>query len=161
MKVRFYRWYNAVLTALLSMLGYACSSSEDPLDMYGTPVEYGAPHADYIVKGLVTDEADFPVQGIKTFLKQVDKTEAGTIIFGMYSIQTNETGGYQLEYTGLPQPSIKLIVEDVDGEANGGEFLSDTLDVNFDNATQTGKGDGKWYGGVYEVTQDVKLKKKP
>ena len=93
-------------------------------------------------------------------MKQVDKTEAGTIIFGMDSIQTNETGGYQLEYTGLPQPSIKLIVEDVDGEANGGEFLSDTLDVNFDNATQTGKGDGKWYGGVYEVTQDVKLKKK-
>ena len=93
-------------------------------------------------------------------MKQVDKTEAGTIIFGMDSIQTNETGGYQLEYTGLPQPGIKLIVEDVDGEANGGEFLSDTLDVNFDNATQTGKGDGKWYGGVYEVTQDVKLKKK-
>ena len=126
MKVKFYRWYNAVLTALLSMLGYGCSSDE-PMDMYGTPVEYGAPHADYIVKGMVTDEAETPVQGIKTFLKQVDKTEAGTIIFGMDSIQTNETGGYQLEYTGLPQPSIKLIVEDVDGEANGGEFLSDTL----------------------------------
>jgi putative lipoprotein (rSAM/lipoprotein system) len=78
----------------------------------------------------------------------------------MDSIQTNETGGYQLGYTGLPQTDIKLIVEDVDGEANGGEFLSDTLDVNFDNATQTGKGDGKWYGGVYEITQNVKLKKK-
>ena len=163
MKVRFYRWYNAVLTALLSMLGYGCSSSEEEINvlMYGALVEYGAPHADYIVKGMVTDEAETPVQGIKTFLKQVDKTEAGTIIFGMDSIQTNETGGYQLEYTGLPQPGIKLIVEDVDGEANGGEFLSDTLDVNFDNATQTGKGDGKWYGGVYEITQDVKLKKKP
>ena len=47
MKVRFYRWYNAVLTALLSMLGYGCSSSEDPLDMYGAPVEYGAPHGRY------------------------------------------------------------------------------------------------------------------
>ena len=160
MKVRFYRWYNAVLTVLLSMLGYGCSSSEEDVEMYGTPVEYGAPHSDYIVKGQVTDEADTPVKGVKTFLKQVDKTEAGTITFGMDSIQTNETGGYQLGYTGLPQTDIKLIVEDVDGEANGGEFLSDTLDVNFDNATQTGKGDGKWYGGVYEITQNVKLKKK-
>ena len=159
MKVKFYRWYNAVLTVLLSMLGYGCSSDE-PMDMYGTPVEYGAPHADYIVKGLVTDEAESPVQGIKTSLKQVDKTEAGTIIFGMDSIQTNETGGYQLEYTGLPQPGIKLIVEDVDGEANGGEFLSDTLDVDLIKAVQTKEGDGRWYGGVYEITQDVKLKKK-
>ena len=159
MKVKFYRWYNAVLTVLLSMLGYGCSSDE-PMDMYGTPVEYGAPHADYIVKGLVTDEAESPVQGIKTFLKQVDKTEAGTIIFGMDSIQTNETGGYQLEYTGLPQPGIKLIVEDIDGEANGGEFISDTLDVDFNKAVQTKEGDGRWYGGVYEITQDVKLKKK-
>ena len=161
MKVRFYRWYNAVLTALLSMLGYGCSSSEDPLDMYGTPVEYGAPHADYIVKGLVTDEADFPVQGIKTSLKQVDKTEVGTITFGMDSIQTNETGGYELRYMGLPQTDIKLIVEDVDGEVNGGEFLSDTLDIDFNKAVQTKEGDGRWYGGVYEITQDVKLKKKP
>ena len=40
MKVRFNRWYNAVLTALLSMLGFGCSS-EEPMDMYGPPVEYG------------------------------------------------------------------------------------------------------------------------
>lgn len=160
MKVKFYRWYNAVLTVLLSMLGYGCSSDE-PMDMYGTPVvEYGAPHADYIVKGLVTDEAESPVQGIKTSLKQVDKTEAGTITFGMDSIQTNETGGYRLGYTGLPQTGIKLIVEDIDGEANGGEFISDTLDVDFNKAVQTKEGDGRWYGGVYEITQDVKLKKK-
>ena len=160
MKVKFYRWYNAVLTVLLSMLGYGCSSDE-PMDMYGTPVEYGAPHADYIVKGLVTDEAESPVQGIKTSLREVYQTEKETQLFGMDSIQTNEFGNYQLKYVGMPDIRTKLVIEDIDGEANGGEFLSDTLDVNFDNATQTGKGDGKWYGGVYEITQDVKLKKKP
>jgi hypothetical protein len=53
-----------------------------------------------------------------------------------------------------------LIVEDIDGEANGGEFISDTLDVDFNKAVQTKEGDGRWYGGVYEITQDVKLKKK-
>ena len=161
MKVRFCRWYNAVLTVLLSMLGYGCSSSEEDVEMYGTLVEYGAPHADYIVKGIVTDETGTPVQGIKTSLREVYQTKKETQYFGMDSIQTNEFGNYQLKYVGMPDIRTKLVIEDIDGEANGGEFLSDTLDVNFDNATQTGKGDGKWYGGVYEITQDVKLKKKP
>jgi hypothetical protein len=55
----------------------------------------------------------------------------------------------------------KVIVEDIDGEANGGEFLSDTLDVDYNKAVKTKDGDGKWYLGIYEITQDVKLKKKP
>jgi putative lipoprotein (rSAM/lipoprotein system) len=162
MKVRFYRWYNAVLTVLLSMLGYGCStSSEEDIEMYGVIVaEYGCPHADYIVKGQVTDELGTPVEGIKTSLKQVIKTDAGTITFGIDSIQTNETGDYQLKNIDWPQEDIKLIVEDIDGEANGGEFLSDTLDIDYDKAVKTKEGDGRWYEGVFEVTQDVKLKKK-
>ena len=156
MKVRFYRWYNAVLTALLSMLGYGCSS--DPMremEMYGCPT------ADYIVKGQVTDEVGAPVQGVKTSLKQRIKTDAGTVTFGIDSIQTNETGSYQFKSMDYWAQDIKLIVEDIDGEANGGEFLSDTLDIDFGKAVQTKKGDGEWYGGVFEITQDVKLKKKP
>ena len=70
MKVRFNRWYNAVLTALLSILGFGCSS-EEPMDMYGPPVEYGTPQADFILKGTVTDEIGTPVQGLKTSLKEV------------------------------------------------------------------------------------------
>ena len=156
MKVRFYHWYNAVLTALLSMLGYGCSS--DPMremEMYGCPT------ADYIVKGQVTDEVGAPVQGVKTSLKQRIKTDAGTVTFGIDSIQTNETGSYQFKSMDYWAQDIKLIVEDIDGEANGGEFLSDTLDIDFGKAVQTKKGDGEWYGGVFEITQDVKLKKKP
>jgi putative lipoprotein (rSAM/lipoprotein system) len=171
MKVRFYRWYNAVLTALLSMLGYGCSSDE-PMDMYGTPVEYGTPHADYIVKGLVTDEASTPIQGIKTSLKQTWQTDAGPYVFGIDSIQTNESGIYQLKSNGIPAGQTKLIIEDIaagqtkliiediDGDANGGLFLSDTLDIDYDKAVKTKEGDGRWYGGVYEIIQDVKLKKK-
>ena len=68
MKVRFNRWYNAVLTALLSMLGYSCSS-DDIVDEYGVPVEYGVPTAHFIMKGTVTDEAGTPIQGIKATLK--------------------------------------------------------------------------------------------
>ena len=157
MKVRFNRWYNAVLTALLSMLGYGCSSTEEPLDMYGPPVEYGTPHADYIIKGRVMDESGTPVQGIKTSLRKVDKVRS----YGIDSVQTNVSGNYQLKHTGWQNQYYKVIAKDVDGEANGGEFLSDTLDIDYDKAVKTKDGDGKWYHGIYEITQDVKLKKKP
>ena len=159
MKVRFNRWYNAVLTALLSMLGFSCSLDEP--DEYGsTPVEYGAPHADYILKGTVTDEAGTTIKGIKTSLKEVYQTEEGAHYYGMDSIQTNESGNYQLKYRGMPYDGTKLIVEDIDGEANGGEFLSDTLDIDYNKAVKVGEGDNHWYAGKYEVTTDVKLKKK-
>ena len=159
MKVRFNRWYNAVLTALLSMLGYSCSLDEP--EEYGPNIlEYGCPHADYILKGTVTDEAGTPIQGIKTSLKDVYQTEKETQFFGIDSIQTNESGNYQLKYDGLPDGRTKLVIEDIDGEANGGEFMSDTLDIDYNKAVKISEGDNHWYTGKFEVTTDVKLKKK-
>ena len=160
MKVRFNRWYNAVLTALLSMLGFSCSLDEP--DEYGsTPVEYGTPHADYILKGTVTDEAGTPIKGIKTSLKEISKNDTGTHVFGIDSIQTNESGNYQLKNSGMPYDKrVKLVVEDIDGEANGGEFLNDTLDIDYGKAVEVEEGDHHWYDGKYEVTTDVRLKKK-
>ncbi len=160
MKVRFNRWYNAVLTALLSMLGFSCSLDEP--DEYGsTPVEYGTPHADYILKGTVTDEAGTPIKGIKTSLKEISKDDTGTHVFGIDSIQTNESGNYQLKNSGMPYDKrVKLVVEDIDGEANGGEFLNDTLDIDYGKAVEVEEGDHHWYDGKYEVTTDVRLKKK-
>lgn len=160
MKVRFNRWYNAVLTALLSMLGFSCSLDEP--DEYGsTPVEYGTPHADYILKGTVTDEAGTPIKGIKTSLKEISKNDTGTYVFGIDSIQTNESGNYQLKNSGMPYDKrVKLVVEDIDGEANGGEFLNDTLDIDYGKAVEVEEGDHHWYDGKYEVTTDVRLKKK-
>ena len=57
MKVRFNRWYNAVLSTLLTMLGFgACSDSV---------VEYGTPNADFQIKGQVTYEGGIPIPGIR------------------------------------------------------------------------------------------------
>ena len=159
MKVRFNRWYNAVLTALLSMLGFSCSSDEP--EEYGPVLEYGVPHADYIVKGTVTDETGTPIQGIKTSIKGFYPGVVGVFVEGIDSIQTDASGQYQLKYMGMPHKYFKLIVEDIDGEANGGEFLSDTLDIDFDKAEKAKDGDGHWYEGVYNIPQDIKLKKKP
>ena len=160
MKVRFYRWYNAVLTALLSMLGYGCSSDEP--DMYGTPVaEYGVPYATYMVEGTVTDEANNPIQGIKTSIKGIFPNGDKVYVDAVDSVLSDASGKYQLRYRGMDRPDYKLTVEDTDGEANGGEFLSDTLDIDFGRAVKVKNGDGAWNGGEYQIQQAVKLKKKP
>ena len=160
MKVRFYRWYNAVLTALLSMLGYGCSSDEP--DMYGTPVaEYGVPYATYMVEGTVTDEANNPIQGIKTSIKGIFPNGDKVYVDAVDSVLSDASGKYQLRYRGMDRPDYKLTVEDTDGEANGGEFLSDTLDIEYGKAVKVKNGDGAWNGGEYQIQQAVKLKKKP
>ena len=96
MKVRFNRWYNAVLTALLSMLGYSCSS-DDIVDEYGVPVEYGVPTAHFIMKGTVTDEAGTPIQVIKATLK-VMPYQQPEHAYGIDSTMTDAACKYQIEY---------------------------------------------------------------
>lgn len=157
MKVRFNRWYNAVLTALLALLGYeSCESSEE----YGVPIdilEYGVPSAKFQIKGQVTDEAGTPIQGIKMSLRKT-LTHSGE--FGVDSVQTDVSGKFLLTEMGYIGIDSKLIAEDVDGESNGGEFQSDTLDIDFEKAVLVEEGDGNMKGGTYETYQDIKLKKK-
>jgi putative lipoprotein (rSAM/lipoprotein system) len=157
MKVRFNRWYNAVLTALLTLLGYGCSSSSDDSDveMYGVLASY------YVIQGSVTDEAGKPIQGIKTSLKHVIK-ELNYVVECYDSVQTDVAGQYQLEFSGFHDPNLKLIVEDIDGDANGGTFAPDTLDLDYDKAIRT-EWKSQGFGikdGKYELQIDVKLKKK-
>ena len=159
MKVRFYRWYNAVLTALLSMLGYGCSTSEEP-----APVEYGTPNVDFVIRGTVTDETDTPIQGIKTVWKEMPDNLPDHV-YSVDSTITDVAGKYQIDtrvFAGLLYVlrDHKLIVQDIDGEANGGEFLSDTIDISKIEAKKIGEGDGKWNSGKYEINADFKLKKK-
>jgi len=161
MKVRFNRWYNAVLTALLSIIGYGCSSSDDPeyICMYGTP------HADYQFSGTVTDESGSPVKGIKVSAKNVYRRYDSTLIetYGVDSTLTDSKGKYAVEGEAfLGEHILKLIVEDLDGEANGGNFMNDTIDIDFDNAKKVKEPDKDdyWSDGTFAITQDIKLKKK-
>ena len=156
MKVRFYHWYNAVLTALLGMLGYGCSSETETL------VEYGMPSADYVVKGIVTDEQGTPIEGIKVSTKHVSRDLEAMGIHEAYtidSLQTDAAGRYTLTNGAYYYDNdFKLFVEDIDGEANGGTFKSDTIDVDFQKAVQIKEGSG-WYSGTFEINQDIQLKK--
>ena len=157
MKVRVKRWYKAILSALLTVLGFeACSVSDDGED----PIicEYGVPTATWNLKGIVTDEAGKPIEGIKTSVKHVYELESGkTETWGIDSVMTDADGQYGLKAYGMG--SVKLIVEDVDGEANGGKFRSDTLDIDSSKAVKTAEGSGTWDMGIFELRTDIKMKK--
>lgn len=61
------------------------------------------------------------------------------------------------DYMGYNQ---KLILEDIDGEENGGEFQSDTLSIDQLDAKQIEPSSGAWDTGKYELTGTIRLKKK-
>lgn len=162
MKARINRWYNVVLTALLSVLGYACSSSDEDEMVV---IMYGTPHADYQFMGTVTDESGSPVSGIKVSAKNVYRLYDGTVVetYGVDSTLTDSKGKYAVEGGAfLGEHILKLIVEDLDGEANGGIFMNDTIDIDFDKAKKVKEPDKDdyWSNGTFAISQDIKLKKK-
>ena len=153
MKVRFNRWYNAVLSVLLAMMGYGCSE-EDQMDEYGPPIDmYGTPPFTYSIHGAVMDEDSIPVQGIKATLQNI-RPDSTTQIVTHDSTLTDSVGEYRLGVLSYHMSvDTKLVVEDIDGEANGGEFQSDTIDIA--KMMLEGKG---FDSGNLQV--DITLKKK-
>ena len=160
MKVRFNYWYNTVLAALLGLLGFeAC-------DGPGAD-EYGCPWAEYQVKGVITDESGQPIPGIRVELaehaeEQDYNGEKHVYHRGLDTMQTDAQGKYQTHVVsdlGCNVSALKIIIEDVDGPENGGDFQSDTLIVPNLEKTLVKKSDG-WYNGKYELKGDVTLKPK-
>ena len=158
MKVRINRWYNTILTALLSLLGYGCSS-ENSEEMYGVQM-YGVPSAEYQISGTVTNEGGNVVQGIKTSVKQISTYDGKSQAFAIDSVMTNTNGHYDVSVHVFPMnKEIKLLVEDVDGDANGA-YQNDTIDIDYNNAQKIKEGERVWNNGTFAIKQDIKLKKK-
>jgi len=141
------RKYNAFISIVLSILGFGAVCGLNSCE-YGNPVvEYGAPHATFIVKGNVKSE----------------KTSANLpnikIVMGYDSTYSNENGDYQIENLEYPDDQTFLLkFKDVDGTINGEYQSLDTL-VQFINPEFSG-GSGTLDKGETEKELNVKLKEK-
>jgi putative lipoprotein (rSAM/lipoprotein system) len=150
---------NWALAGLLSLLGFSgCGDSVE---------EYGAPYADYTVKGTVVNKADGkPVEGIKVSTNIVSYPEGPVPMYGVMwmpykelsAVTTNAKGEFKLSEKSLSDFFPTVIVTDIDGEKNG-SFASDTLYIDFKDAELTGKQKG-WYIGEYVSTVNVELTEK-
>jgi putative lipoprotein (rSAM/lipoprotein system) len=152
MKTKVFRLYSAVLSVLLSVLGFSSCSKEEPRE------EYGSPYAHYQFIGEVTDEDGNPLTGILVSAEDISENYCRNFA----SKKTDGNGGYDLTvlYHSPYDPYTKIVVQDIDGEANGGEFANDTIDINYESGKKVGEGDGKWFEGTFTITQNIQLKKK-
>ena len=152
MKKKWYRIANGALSSLLVLLGFeACSGFENSGEEYGTPT------VDFHVVGQVTDAEGKPIEGIRVTTRGYYDFNDGTMEQTTYTDKEGRYATKEVKSIGI-DPGMKVVFEDVDGEANGGLFAADSISSNAMAKEKVKKGDGNWYEGGYELTANAKLK---
>jgi len=107
MAKRVIKFWDKIILLLLGFSGivYSCA-------------KYGMPVPEFEIKGTVTDEAKKPIQNIRVIRPHH---------LGSDTLYTNSDGKFHSKRQG----ALRLKIEDIDGEANGGEFAPMEIDVEF------------------------------
>ena len=159
------RWnVESLLSGALALLGFAgCSNINDAPDLYGTP------SVDYKIIGTVTDEQGKPLKDIQVIVKNPngwsyydDNTSRESLPPQVIpdTLYTDKDGKFTSNNVhAISVSKFTVEIQDIDGEANGGEFLQKQLTKNDFNEKRIKKGKG-FYNGEYEYSQTVQLKRK-
>jgi len=159
----------ALLSGALALLGFTgCSDIND------APILYGTPSVDYRVLGTVTDEEGKPLEGIQVVMENPyawyyydengkpieSKRNPETGRMTPDTVYTNKDGKFtSYKTTGIGDSDLVVILQDIDGEANGGEFFSKRFTRDKLDKKQLKKGDG-FYDGEYEYSKTIRLERK-
>ena len=165
MKAKVRHLWEVVAGAILSLLGF---SACDIIEHTFFPVcEYGMPHADYKLTGEVKSESGNPVEGIKVTYRhnegsytneegQVEEywheEEFFTDSEGKVSAALND---WQTQADG-----IQVVLEDVDGPENGGEFETQVLSGSGLNIKFAEDDESTWHTGDYVISFSASLQEK-
>ena len=159
------RWnVESLLSGALALLGFAgCTNINDAPDLYGTP------SVDYKVIGTVTDEQGKPLKDIQVIVKNPngwsyydDNTSRESLPPQVIpdTLYTDKDGKFTSNNVhAISVSKFTVEIQDIDGEANGGEFLQKQLTKNDFNEKRIKKGKG-FYNGEYEYSKTVQLKRK-
>lgn len=146
-----------LLSGALVLLGFtSCSNHEDGNEEI--MLEYGSPYTRFQVKGKVTSETDEPLKGIRV----VTRTEWNNHPMLADTVYTDAQGEFKTQELGSTTiAEQKVYFDDVDGEANGGSFKSDSIALKDMKPELLEEGSG-WNKGKFEFSTEtpVKLKKK-
>ena len=147
---------NWFLAGLLAILGF---SNCEPR------MEYGTPNADYTVKGTVVNKEDSkPVKGIRIgygyYPGPICMYGVLPAPYTQLAADTSDTtGDYKLTqefYAGdIHENETPVYIQDIDGNENG-LFRDTVININFDNATRSGKRTD-WYEGELTIEFDIEL----
>lgn len=132
--------YNNLLLLLIGLLGFSVACTKVG------PEEYGTPSADFIINGVIENQASQPIPNIK-------------VVMTHDSINTTSDGKFSLKNRSFPaNKTFNIKIRDIDGAVNGSYQDKDTTIV-FDNNTYT-NGDGHWFSGKVEKSVVIKLTSK-
>jgi putative lipoprotein (rSAM/lipoprotein system) len=153
-----------LLSGVVTLLGFS-SCGENIFNGGGMACEYGMPTVDYRVIGEVKDETGTPLQGIQVIVKDEvllnkNGNSQSTYLHKGDTIYTDSKGTFEsAKIYSISLKAQEVIFNDVDGEANGGEFESIKMSINDLDSKRIKKGDN-WYAGEYELKAKVEMKKK-
>ena len=159
---KFIKGTNWALAGLMSFLGFSSCENED--DFGGGMVEYGTPHASYVVSGKVTDMEGKALTGIRVAIVSVDHCQPARPGFIpdqpvitqelRDTLLTNNGGAFTYPYSGFPTDTVKIKMkfDDVNNT-----FESDSAIVSFPHSDLNGG--ERWYEGEAKKSINIKLKK--
>jgi putative lipoprotein (rSAM/lipoprotein system) len=147
-----------LISGLLTLLGFGaamagCSKMYAPPDDGGGMSMYGTPTASFEVKGRVTDDSGDPVRDIKIVVKE-DAAYDYEIGVGI----TDAHGYYSVRGSWSGSNSFNIATEDIDGEKNGGEFATESVEIEIKKEDYIG-GEG-WNRGKVTKNADFELELK-
>ena len=134
----------STLTFLASSAALAAISACSA-DMMG---EFGTPHAEFEIKGMVADEQGSPLNGIAVIY---DDT-----LLSPDTLYTGTDGRFLIEGTMFPREEMTLKFKDLDEELNGGLFETKTVKVKMEQVEQSLE---SWNYGRFVGETEVTLKK--
>lgn len=136
----------SLCSALLSLLGYSCSSSpDDP----GYICMYGMPTGDFEIKGSVTTEEGNAVDDAEI---RVTHPEAPSGVYSLQTTTTNADGQYLAEGESYAASELKVVCIPSNLELEPDSVIV-KMHSNKDNT-------GAWDAGYAKETVDFKLKSK-
>lgn len=183
MKVKFLKLKSWMLATLMGAMGFSschchkAATSTVPDDKAEPEVRdrgdvrlmYGVPTMNFMIRGQVKDQKGRAVQGIRVNMLERGMEVKGTELQGdaasiktwldETSVATDRNGRFSITNSGIPQETVRLLVRDADGKANG-EFRDKMveMDVTPDNVDRTNA--GGWNQGTFDKEIDIRLESK-
>ena len=187
MKIKILKLKDWLIVSLMSMLGFtSCHSSKQlPTEPTENPaveekeprpeprareeirVMYGVPTMDYRISGRVKDANGKPVEGAAVnMLERGIKATADTIYGDQDNIRryleknevrTDGQGRFTLETKDLPRDSVRVLVRDADGKANG-EYKNRLIEIPVENVDKSNA--NGWYQGSFSKEMEIEMEVK-
>lgn len=143
------RKINCLLTGLLAIIGFSCGENGE------IPCEYGSPHANFQIKGKVTDMKGEPIPDLQVRINPSGESHPQGWLH-TDTLQTDTNGDFIFSKTDFPFMEYRLIIEDIDWDKNKAIYASDTITVTFDSNDFSG-GEG-WSLGSASKEIQIQLK---